>query len=133
MATRGCAGCGKTTWAAQHAKAHPDKRYVTLGADAILEQMRARPALLALAQILCACGLGQVPAVCPLEVACLLRKSAEKQPQLLFSCGSCLRRLGHALLIGLHIYVTLFHLTCSSSALARVLECMSPCAEGSLT
>ena len=44
LAARGCAGCGKTTWAAQHAKAHPDKRYVTLGADAILEQMRARPA-----------------------------------------------------------------------------------------
>ena len=59
---RWAAGCGKTTWAAQHVKAHPDKRYVTLGTSAILEQMRARPALRALAQPSCACGLKQAPA-----------------------------------------------------------------------
>lgn len=36
----GAAGCGKTTWAVQHAQAHPDRRYVILGASFVLEQMR---------------------------------------------------------------------------------------------
>ena len=36
----GAAGCGKTTWAVQHAKAHPDRRYVILGASFVLDQMR---------------------------------------------------------------------------------------------
>lgn len=37
------AGCGKTTWAVQHARAHPDRRYVILGASFVLEQMRVGP------------------------------------------------------------------------------------------
>ena len=38
----GCAGCGKTTWAVQHAMAHPEKRFMILGVSFILEQMRVR-------------------------------------------------------------------------------------------
>ncbi|KAE8585719.1 hypothetical protein XENTR_v10021425 [Xenopus tropicalis] len=36
----GLPGAGKTTWAVKHAAAHPEKKYVILGTNAIMEKMR---------------------------------------------------------------------------------------------
>ncbi len=36
----GLPGSGKSTWAAEYAERHPERRYMVLGTQAILEQMR---------------------------------------------------------------------------------------------
>uniref|UniRef100_A0A4W5M2E2 Heterogeneous nuclear ribonucleoprotein U like 1 n=1 Tax=Hucho hucho TaxID=62062 RepID=A0A4W5M2E2_9TELE len=36
----GLPACGKTTWASKHAESHPEKKYNTLGTNAIMEKMK---------------------------------------------------------------------------------------------
>ncbi|CDQ96351.1 unnamed protein product [Oncorhynchus mykiss] len=36
----GLPACGKTTWASKHTESHPEKKYNTLGTNAIMEKMK---------------------------------------------------------------------------------------------
>ena len=36
----GLPGCGKTTWASNMQKGHPDKRYNVIGTDTLIDKMR---------------------------------------------------------------------------------------------
>lgn len=39
----GLPACGKTTWAAKHAKENPEKKYNILGTNAIMDKMKVCP------------------------------------------------------------------------------------------
>lgn len=47
----GLPGSGKSTWAQRWAKEHPEKRYVVLGTDPILDRMKVRCALLPMPRV----------------------------------------------------------------------------------